>query len=157
MLDLIDGDIAGNPISGQCWVCRSLMQLQTALAKQEHSTSCGTIRRLLLKHDISPKSNVKRLVPDENPDRDTQFNYIQAQRKRFQAAGWPIISVDTKKKELIGPFKNSGQVWCREATSVYMHDFPSDAIGKAVPYGIYWTLDNRPAPARNSVGGPGRF
>ncbi len=130
-------EVAGDPIRGQRWICRSLAKLKTALERQGQCLSGETIRRLLLKHEIRPKSNVKHLTPKAHPDRDAQFQYIQAQRQRFQAAGWPIISVDTKKKELIGPFKNPGQVWCRQAPEVYMHDFPNDAVGKAIPYGVY--------------------
>jgi len=95
------------------------------------------IRQLLNNQKIRPRSNVKRLHPNPHPDRDRQFQYIHRQREAFQRAGWPCISVDTKKKELIGLFGNRGQQWCREATAVNTHDFPSYAEGRAVPYGIY--------------------
>jgi hypothetical protein len=72
-----------------------------------------------------------------HPERDRQFQYIQAQRKEHQAAGHPTISVDTKKKELVGNFKNPGRIWCQEPEAVNIHDFPQDAVGRAVPYGIY--------------------
>ena len=85
----------------------------------------------------SLKANVKDKAGKQHPDRDQQFNYIEAQRQAFQASGWPIISVDTKKKELIGNFKNAGQTWCQEPETVDVHDFPQDALGRAVPYGIY--------------------
>lgn len=97
----------------------------------------GTIRRLLGKHKIRPKSNVKHLKANPHPERDTQFTYIQRERQVFEQLGQPIISVDTKNKELIGDFQQAGQVWCTQAPQVNMHDFPSEAIGKAVPYGIY--------------------
>lgn len=124
-------------MTGQRWVRRSLRKIKQVLKAKEVHLSRQTIRRILRKHKIRPKSNVKRLAPDPHPDRDRQFQYIQRQRRAFELLRWPIISVDTKKKELIGPFNNKGQVWCEQATDVYMHDFPSDAIGKAVPYGVY--------------------
>lgn len=96
-----------------------------------------TVRRLLRQKKIGLKSNVKRLVPKPHPDRDLQFTYIQWQRQAFRKAGWPMISVDTKKKELIGPFAQAGQVWATQTTDVYLHDFPTDALARAVPYGIY--------------------
>jgi hypothetical protein len=124
-------------MSGRCWLRRSLAKLKKALAEQGYKICPETIRRLLRQQDIRPKSNVKRLAPKSHPDRDTQFTYIQSQVKLFKAAGWPIISVDGKKKELIGLFKNPGRVWSKHATAVYTQDFPNDASGKAVPYGIY--------------------
>jgi hypothetical protein len=76
-------------------------------------------------------------------DRNAQFEHITAQRQAFQDAGWPIISVDTKKKELIGNFKNAGQAWGQAAEVVNVHDFPQDALGRAVPYGLYDVRHNR--------------
>ncbi len=107
------------------------------MAKQGFELGRETIRRLLKKHKIRPKANRKRLTPKDHPDRDRQFGYIQQQRQLFEAAGWPRISVDTKNKELIGPFKQAGATWSAQATDVYMHDFPSDALARAAPYGIY--------------------
>lgn len=120
-----------------------MSKLQVGLLKKEVRLGRETIRRLLSNRKIRPRGNRKRLVSKPHPDRDTQFQYIQTQRKAFQKAKWPIISVDTKKKELIGLFHNSGQVWCKQAQSVYMHDFPGDAQGQAVPYGIYDLHQNR--------------
>lgn len=96
-----------------------------------------TIRRLLNEQKIRPKSNVKRLHPNPHPDRDQQFRYLDTQRAAFAQLGWPIISVDTKKKEWLGNFANRGTRWCRQATAVNTHDFPSYASGQAIPYGIY--------------------
>lgn len=129
--------MAGDPISGQCWLRQSLSKVRQALVELGYGICCETLRRLLCQHNIRPKSNVKRLAPKPHPDRDQQFRHIQSQRELFQRLAWPIISVDTKKKELIGPFHNRGQVWCEQAQAVYTHDFPSDARGKAVPYGVY--------------------
>lgn len=86
----------------------------------------------------SLKANLKsREAGATHPERNRQFEYIEAQRQLFEQAGWPIISVDTKKKELIGNFKNGGQSWCQQAQEVNAHDFLQDAVGRAVPYGIY--------------------
>ena len=87
--------------------------------------------------DYSLKANLKRFAGTVHPDRNQQFEYIQAQKQAFLEAGLPIISVNTKKKELIGNFKNGGRNWCLEAEEVNDHDFDQDALEKAVPYGIY--------------------
>lgn len=99
--------------------------------------SATVVRRLLGELNYSLKSNKKCLSSGNSPDRDTQFGIIKGLREEFSLAGDPIISVDTKKKELIGLFKNSGQTWCSEAKEVKDHDFRSEAEGLAAPYGIY--------------------
>ena len=99
--------------------------------------SATTIRRLLAKLEYSLKGNRKTLSAGTHPDRDKQFGIIKYFRQQFSATGDPIISVDTKKKELIGLFKNRGRVWCHEAKKVKDHDFRSEALGIAAPYGIY--------------------
>ena len=129
-------------MSGDCWLRQSLSKVRQALLNRGHRICCETLRRLLRQHRIRPKSNVKHLSPKQHPERDCQFQFIQSQRATCRTQAQPIISVDTKKKELIGLFHNRGQVWCEKATEVYMHDFPSDASGKAVPYGIYDTQHN---------------
>ena len=134
---MVNEEVAGKPTGGPRWIRRSLGSLRTALAEQGFELGQETIRRLLKKHKIRPKANRKRLIANEHPDRDRQFHYIQEQRASFKALGWPVISVDTKSKELIGPFKNAGRTWSAQARDVYMHDFPSDASARAVPYGIY--------------------
>ena len=93
--------------------------------------------------EYSLKANVKRLSGPPHPDREQQFKYIQAQREAFLGTGLPVISIDTKKKELIGNFKNGGRTWCLEADAVNVHDFRQDALGRAVPYGIYDLKLNR--------------
>ncbi len=95
------------------------------------------------KADYSLKVNSKRLAGAQHPDRNTQFEYIDAQKLLFLSHGWPVISVDAKKKELIGDFKNAGRCWCQAAEAVNDHDFESEAICKAVPYGIYDLNHNR--------------
>jgi hypothetical protein len=134
---LVQDDVAGDPVHGRRWIRRSLSSLQGALHQVGHALGRETIRGLLGNAKISLKGNLKRLTPTAHPQRDSQFTYLQGQRQAFRLAGWPRISVDTKKKELIGPFHQSGQVWCEQAPHVYMHDFPTDALARAVPYGIY--------------------
>ena len=137
-MTVVAPQVAGEPQSDKRWLCQSLTKIQKGL--QEHSgirLSRETIRRLLRKYNICPRSNVKRLHPQAHPDRDTQFQYIQSQKEAFQQAGWPVISVDTKKKELIGNFYQRGCQWHQEAVAVNMYDFPTHAEGRAVPYGIY--------------------
>jgi len=99
--------------------------------------SATTVRRLLTQLDYSLKGNSKTLSTGSHPDRDKQFGIIEHLRGQFSAAGDPVISVDTKKKELIGLFKNSGRIWCRKARQVKDHDFRSEALAIASPYGIY--------------------
>ena len=120
------------------WVRSSLRRLSQRLAQAGHPVSAPTVSRLLKKHDYALRVNAKeKEAGAQHPDRDTQFHYIEAQRQAFATAGAPIISVDTKKKELIGNFKNAGRVWCQHPIEVNVHDFPSDALGRTVPYGIH--------------------
>jgi hypothetical protein len=90
-----------------------------------------------------PRINAKRFTGPDHPDRDRQFHYIRTEIDRFREEGLPIISVDGKKKELIGNFKNPGATWCQEPEEVNVYDFLSDAVCRAVPYGIYDVLSNR--------------
>lgn len=142
---LVGEEVAGDPIRDVCWVRRSVRKLERALARTGHRLSHTTIRRVLRAHHIRPKANVKHLAPRPHPDRDRQFRHLLRTRRRFERAGVPVISVDTKKKELIGRFKNAGRAWHRHAPEVYSHDFPSDATAKAVPYGVYDPVANRGA------------
>jgi len=131
-------------MSEQKWVRSSLRHLSQRLKDIGHSISPPTVGRLLRKLGYSLRVNVKKHEASAaHPERNQQFEQIQAQKQRFQAAGWPIISVDTKKKELIGNFKNAGQTWCQHAEEVNVHDFPSEALARAVPYGIYDVSRNR--------------
>ena len=117
---------------------RSLRHLSARLSALGHAASPPKVGRLLKRLDYALHVNAKkREATAAHPQRNEQFEYIAAQREAFTAAGWPIVSVDTKKKELIGNFKNAGQSWGREAAAVNVHDFPQDALGRAVPYGLY--------------------
>ena len=124
-------------MSEQKWQRSSLRHLSAELREDQHPVSHMTVRRLLMKMKYSLKANVKRLSGTAHPDRNQQFEFMESQKQAFLAAGWPVISVDTKKKELIGNFKNAGKNWCLAAEAVNEHDFDQDALGKAVPYGIY--------------------
>ena len=121
----------------QKWVRSGLRHLSAELESLGHQASPMTVRRLLKKLEYSLKANVKRLTGPPHPDRDPQFKHIQAQKQAYLDAGSPVISVDTKKKELIGNFQNTGRSWCRDPEEVNVHDFRQDALGRAVPYGVY--------------------
>ena len=140
---MVAPETAGDPTSNQKWVRSSLRQLSRRLGEAEHPASPPTVGRLLKKQDYSLKANVKKKAGKDHPDRNKQFEYIETQKQAFQAAELPSISVDTKKKELIGNFKNAGRAWCQEPEYVNVHDFPQDAVGRAVPYGIYDLIHNR--------------
>jgi hypothetical protein len=128
------------------WVRSSLRQLRQRLADLGHAASAPTVGRLLKAHDDALRVNAKEQeAGSQPPERDAQFQYIAAQKEAFTAAGCPIISVDTKKKELIGDFKNAGQLWGPHPIEVNVHDFPGDALGRAVPYGIYDLRQNEGA------------
>jgi hypothetical protein len=139
---LLINDIAGDPMNEQRWIRTSLSHLSGELTKMSYSISRDTVRRLLRDMGFSRKSNKRRQPKPKCPTRNEQFEYIALQRKRFSSSGSPLISVDTKKKELVGPFRNPGQSWCRESDEVDEHDFPSSAECKAVPFGIYDVAKN---------------
>jgi DDE family transposase len=121
-----------------------LRQLSGRLAGVGHAASPPTVARLLRRLDYSLHVNAKQREARANhPERDTQFRYLDQQRAAFEQAGLPLISVDTKKKELIGNFKNAGQAWSLAPDVVNAHDFRQDSLGRAVPYGIYEPPRNR--------------
>jgi Rhodopirellula transposase DDE domain len=142
--ELVAGETAGDPMSAQQWVRSSLRTVSRRLTVAGHPVSPPTVRRLLVARDYALHVNAKQVeARATHADRNEQFEYIASQRAAFTAAGLPQISVDTKKKELLGNFKNGGPAWGKEATAVNVHDFPSDAQGRAVPYGSYDLLHNR--------------
>jgi Rhodopirellula transposase DDE domain len=131
-------------MSEQKWVRSSLRQLSRRLRDVGHPVSPPTVGRLLDDLGYALHVNAKKAgASAAHVDRNAQFEHITAQRQAFQDAGLPIISVDTKKKELIGNFKNAGQAWSQAAEVVNVHDFPQDALGRAVPYGLYDVRHNR--------------
>jgi hypothetical protein len=112
----------------------SLRHLSAALSAVGHPASRATVSRLLREFGYSPKVKARRTEARRSPpERDAQFRRIAQQREQFQAAGEPIIGVDTKKRELVGNFKNAGRAWRRTAEAVLVHDWPQDAIGQAIP------------------------
>ena len=146
MQTVVEPETAGDPMSEQKWVRSSLRHVSARLDDAGHSASPPTVARLLDKLGYALHVNAKKLEASaDRPDRQVQFEHIATQKAAFAGAGQPIISVDTKKKELIGNFKNSGATWRREAAAVNVHDFLQDALGRAVPYGIYEPLRNQGA------------
>ncbi len=136
---LVDPVTRGDPMSLLRWTCKSAAQLAGALRAQGHLVSARTVNRLL--HDLgySLQSNRKTLEGSTHPDRDAQFQYIHRRAKAFQKQGQPVVSVDTKKKELVGQFRNGGREWSPQGQpeEVEVHDFPSKTLGKVIPYGVY--------------------
>ena len=136
---LIEPDTRGDPESPLRWTCKSTRQLAAALTAQGHPVSHSTVADLLRAADYSLQAPRKTLEGSAHPDRDAQFRYLNERTKAFQATGLPVISVDTKKKELVGPFKNGGREWRPQGRTelVNVHDFPLAGVGKAIPYGVY--------------------
>jgi hypothetical protein len=136
---MLEETTAGDPMSLLKWTGKSTRTMAAELTRQGHRVSAMTVCRCLWEMEYSLQGNVKSLEGKQHPDRDQQFGYINRQGKSFQQSGDPVISVDTKKKEQIGAFRNPGRTWRRagQATQVLTHDFPSLGQGKAVPYGTY--------------------
>lgn len=130
-------DTAGDPISGVKWTRRTTEKIADELHKLGIEVCPNTVAKLLKQLNFKLRVNHKRLSRTKDPDRDAQFAYIAEQRAAFAAQGLPIVSVDTKKKELVGNFRNSGRAWNQRPVPVNAHDFRSDAIGIANPYGVY--------------------
>ena len=124
------------------WLNCRLQDVQTKLQEAAHNVSLPVISRLLKQRKYRLRVNHKDEEGRSPVDRDQQFLYLQQQREAFLAQGQPVLSVDTKKKELVGNFKNAGRIWCEEAPRVNVHDFPSEGQGKAVPYGLYDVAHN---------------
>lgn len=127
------------------WTRKTTQKIADELKRFGNSVCANTVGRLLKKLKFSLRVNHKKNESNSNVDpkeRDKQFKYIFQVRKKAAKNGFPVISVDGKKKELIGDFKNSGRAYCREPENVNVYDFPSDATGKGVPYGIYDTRAN---------------
>ena len=134
---IVSDATAGDPMCDLRWTHKSTRKLAAALRAQGIQISANTVGRLLKARGYSLRTNRKRLARVQDPERDRQFRYIARQRRRFQKHGNPAISIDTKKKELVGLFKNPGRTWRKEPIDVLDHDFPSLAEGRAIPFGIY--------------------
>jgi hypothetical protein len=136
---LVEPTASGHPISPLRWTSKSVRHLATALQRMGHRVSRQLVAELLAHAGYSLQANRKTREGTSHPDRDAQFRYINAQVPRFQGATQPVISVDTKKKELVGDFKNVGREWRPQGrpTRVRVHDFLIPERGKAIPYGVY--------------------
>src|SRR5271166_2000904 len=137
--ELVQSSIRGDPEAALLWVSKSQRRLSAALAERGFIAGQKLVGRLLRRLGFSLQANSKTREGVSHPDRDAQFEHINAEVKAFQAAGQPVISVDTKKKELVGDFKNSGRELRPKGQPepVRVHDFAIPGLGKAVPYGIY--------------------
>jgi hypothetical protein len=139
LLSLVEPMTRGDPMSPLLWTCKSTSNLAEALTRQGHPVSPRTVGRLLSADGYSLQSNRKTKEGGAHPDRNAQFEHINVMVQRFQHRGQPVISVDTKKKELIGEFKNGGREWRPkgEPEEVKIHDFVDAELGKVIPYGVY--------------------
>jgi len=142
--ELVQSSIRGDPEAPLLWVSRSQRHLSAALAERGFTAGQKLVGRLLKRLEFSLQANAKTREGTNHPDRNAQFEHINAEVAAFQAAGQPVISVDAKKKENVGDFKNGGRELrpkgCPEPVQV--HDFPNPELGKAVPYGIYDIAEN---------------
>jgi hypothetical protein len=136
---LIEPGTRGDPESPLRWICKSTRNLAAQLTGQKHPVSHEKVAQLLRDQNYSLQSNRKSEEGADHPDRDAQFRHINAQVKRALATGMPVISVDTKKKELLGNYDNGGKQWlpAKKPVQVNGHDFPSPDVPRAYPYGIY--------------------
>lgn len=136
---LVDPVTRGDPMSPLRWTCKSKATLAAALTKQGWTISATKVGRLLHELGYSLQSTRKRIEGASHPDRNAQFEHINSTVEDYLERGQPVISVDTKKKELVGKFGNSGKEWQPKGSPepVLVHDFPQDAMGKAIPYGVY--------------------
>jgi transposase len=141
---LVSPATRGSPTSALRWTSKSTSHLAEALGQQGHAISARTVAHLLHELGYSLQANRKTEEGKQHPDRDAQFGHIAAEVERFQAKGQPVISVDAKKKELVGPFRQGGREWERKGhpRRVLVHDFIDDGEGKAIPYGVYDMSDN---------------
>ena len=141
---LVEPMTRGDPMQPLLWTCRSLRNLVKALAAEGHAVSPTVVANLLRDMGYSLQANSKTREGDQHIDRDAQFRYINAQATTFLAKNEPVISVDTKKKELVGTFKNNGREWRPKGTpeEVKVHDFIDPKLGRAVPYGVYDISNN---------------
>ena len=142
---LIEPTTRGDPQSSLRWTCKSLRRLAAELTGRRHPISPNSVAALLHEAGYSLQANRKTREGASHPDRNAQFEHINAWVRQFQDRGQPAISVDTKKKELVGDFKNAGQTWRPQGRPelVRVHDFLDKQLGKAIPYGVYDLLNNQ--------------
>jgi hypothetical protein len=134
---LLRDAVAGDPVTGLKWTHKSTRRLSAALRRLGFRACPNTVARLLRERGFSLRVCRKQLAETGHRDRDRQYRYLVRLRRLYLARGWPVISVDTKKKEWVANFRNPGRCWRRQPRRVLAHDFPSWAEGPAIPYGIY--------------------
>ena len=134
---------AGDPINGLKWTRKTTLKISVELRKAGIVVGPKTVGRLLRGLKFSLRVNHKKVAGKSSPFRNQQFDYINRTRRRFAHQGWPAISIDTKKRELVGRFKNAGATWESTPVLVKDHDFRTDAKGIAIPWGLYDTQANR--------------
>ena len=139
----MERETAGDPISGLKWTRKTTDKIARQLKRLGIAVSRSTVGRLLRQMRYSLRTNRKKISAGSTADRDRQFRFLCRQRDRFEKRGDPVLSVDAKKRELIGNFKNPGVKWEPSTTDVNDHDFRSTAKGIGIPYGIYDTQANR--------------
>lgn len=141
---LLEAATRGDPMSPLLWTNKTAVKLCSELLELGHAVSTWTVRELLSELGYSMQANSKTEAGNQSPDRDAQFRHIAETVTSHQNHGQPVVSVDTKKKELVGPFKNGGKEWrpVGDPEKVRDHDFPDPALGKAIPYGVYDTGRN---------------
>jgi len=139
LLALVEPDERGDPMSPLRWTVKSLRVLAGELTRQGHRAGADTVADLLREEGFSLQGNAKTIEGNQVPDRDAQFRYLNEQVREHRDAGEPVVSVDTKKKELVGNYHNGGREWrpAGQPARVKSHDFPDLELGKAIPYGIY--------------------
>ena len=142
---LLEPATRGDPMSPLRWTCKSTRRLADELTQRGHSVSPRTVASLLYQDGYSLQANRKTREGKQHPDRNAQFEYLNAEVKRILDRGQPAISVDTKKKELVGDFKSGGREWRPQGMpeQVRVHDFKDKTLGKVVPYGVYDILNNQ--------------
>ena len=139
LLALVEPEERGDPMSPLRWTTKSTRTLAGELTRQGHRVGADTVSDLLREEGFSLQGNAKTIEGQRHPDRDAQFRYINEQVKAHQDSADPVISVDTKKKENVGEFKNGGREWRPKGqpAAARTHDFPDEQLGKAIPYGVY--------------------
>ena len=133
----MEHDTAGDPVSGIKWTRRTTEKISDELASAGIDVCPNTVAKLLKGLGYRLRVNAKKLNRQKDPGRDAQFAYIATMRESFAKAGLPVVSIDSKHREMVGEFKNAGATWEKEPTPVLDHDFLSDATGVALPYGVY--------------------
>ena len=145
ILDIVEAHTVGDPMRVIIWTSKSVRKIQEELKKQGFKVSHELIRQILQQNEYSMQSNRRTLEGGNHPDRDAQFEFINKKAKGFIELNQPVISVDCKKKELIGNYKNNGKEWVKvnNPTEVNVYDFIDKTNGKASPYGVYDVNNNR--------------